>query len=428
MRFLLRYIFKSWVFFPTLYFVLVYSFFEVRAQSVLREVYFPVKINTSSRNIDFQSKQTFALADMGIYASNEFQGARLNDFKKINDSTVAVFINPENEPINNSAYYAFLLWSKTKRHIYLNFKYPSEYKHRYRPKIKSVDGGWKKLSKKNIVKDGNEAIAKIQVDKTPILVSAQELSTSTDADKWINTLISGREDYVRLLSAGKSKFQRNIPVLDIYKGSKQGKPIVVLMTRQHPPEITGFFAYQFFLETILNESELSSTFLEKYRILAFPIVNPDGVDLGNWRHNGGGVDLNRDWSRYRQPEIRNVANFIVNSKYESDGKIVLGLDFHSTYKDIFYTNKTRKKTTMPNFIGDWFKALEENIPNYQVNERKSDSAAPNSKGWFLYMYNAVGITYEIGDSTPKKEIELIGKVSAREMMRILVENTEQGTK
>ncbi|MDC6366072.1 MULTISPECIES: M14 family metallopeptidase [Flavobacteriaceae] len=397
---------------------------ELMAQAVLKEVYFPVPINTSSRTIDFQNKQTFVLKDMGMYASNEFQGARLNDFKKVNDSTVAVFINPENKPINNSAYYAFLLWSEVKRDIYLNFKYPAEYKHRYRPKIKTVSGVWRKLSKKNIVRNGNEAIAKIRVGKTPVLISAQELSTSKDTEKWINSLIEGKEDHVHLLSAGKSKFQRDIPVLDIYKDSKQGKPIVVLLTRQHPPEITGYFAYQFFLETILSESNLSKTFLEKYRVLAFPIVNPDGVDMGNWRHNGGGIDLNRDWSRYRQPETRNVANFIINSAFESDGEIVLGLDFHSTYKDVFYTNKTRKKTTMPNFIGDWFKALEENIPDYKVNERKNDSASANSKGWFLYLHNAVGVTYEIGDSTPKKQIELIGKVSAREMMRILIENSE----
>ncbi len=424
MHFSIKTSIEAYKLFLVLYLITAPFVFEMDAQTALKEVYFPKSVNTVSRSISFQNKQTFELTDIGIYASNEFQGARLNDFKKLNDSTVAVFIEPENIPINNSAYYSFLLWAESEKEIYLNFKYPSKYKHRYRPKIKRVDGGWKKLKKKDVVKDGNGAIIKIHVGKTPILVSAQELSTSKATEKWINTLVSGREDYVHLLSAGKSKFQRNIPVLDIYKGSKQGKPIVVLLTRQHPPEITGFFAYQFFLETILEESELSNTFLEKYRVLAFPIVNPDGVDLGHWRHNGGGVDLNRDWAVFNQPETRNVATFITNSKNEGGGKIILGLDFHSTYKDIFYTNKTRAKTAMPNFIPQWFKSLEKNIPNYKVNENKNDSKTPNTKGWFLYGHDAVGITYEIGDSTPKKKIKLIGKVSALEMMRILVENSE----
>nr|WP_299000879.1 M14 family metallopeptidase [uncultured Allomuricauda sp.] len=396
---------------------------EIVAQSESKKVYFPWVLNTTSVTINFQEKQTFKLEDIGVFASNEFQGARLNGFEKLNDSTISVAINPENTPINNSAFYAFVIWADEKKEIYLKFEYPLGYKHRYRPKIKTVSGGWTKLKKKDVVKKGNGALVRLDIDKTPMLISAQELITSKDTEKWIASLIEGKE-YARLLSAGRSKFRRNIPVLDIYKGEKDEKPIVVLMTRQHPPEVTGFFAYQFFMETILSESELSNKFLENYRVLAFPIINPDGVDMGNWRHNGGGVDLNRDWSMYNQPETRNVSNFITKAADESGGKIILGLDFHSTYKDVFYTNKTRARTTMPNFVGDWFKALEKHIPNYKVNEKSNDSRTPNSKGWFLYGHDAVGITYEIGDSTPKEKIELVGTVSAKQMMRILMERIE----
>ena len=66
-----------------------------------------------------------------------------------------------------------------------------------------------------------------------------------------------------------------------------------------------------FLNTILKENKLSSIFLDKYRILAFPLMNPDGVDLGHWRHNAGGVDTNRDWSFYHQPEIKTTVQYII---------------------------------------------------------------------------------------------------------------------
>jgi len=161
-------------------------------------------------------------------------------------------------------------------------------------------------------------------------------------------------------------------------------------------------------------------FLDQYRILAFPILNPDGVDMGHWRHNAGGVDLNRDWSAYKQPEIKKVVSFIDKTSKKDSGKIILGLDFHSTWHDVFYTNKTRKETTLPNFVSDWFAALEKNIPNYKVNEEAGNSTKPVSKGWFLYGHDAVGITYEIGDTTPKKSIELFGSVSAEQMMRIIL--------
>lgn len=104
--------------------------------------------------------------------------------------------------------------------------------------------------------------------------------------------------------------------------------------------------------------------------------------------------------------------------------ILLGLDFHSTYEDVFYTNEIKEGTTLPNFIEDWFNSLEANIPNYKVNEKSSNSTKPVSKGWFLYGHNAVGITYEIGDATDKKDIALIGKVSAEQMMKLLISSTK----
>ena len=86
----------------------------------------------------------------------------------------------------------------------------------------------------------------------------------------------------------------------------------------------------------------------------------------------------------------------------------------------FYTNKKRKGTTLPNFIDDWFAALESNIDNYKVNEKPGNSNKPVSKGWFLYGQNATGITYEIGDATSRERIKTIGKVTAEQMMNILL--------
>jgi hypothetical protein len=149
-------------------------------------------------------------------------------------------------------------------------------------------------------------------------------------------------------------------------------------------------------------------------------MNPDGVDLGHWRHNSNGVDLNRDWSIYNQVEVRQVVKFINKTLKKNKSKLMLGLDFHSTWYDVFYTNKKREGTTLPNFIDDWFAALESNISNYKVNEAAGNSKKPVSKGWFLYGHNATGITYEIGDQTPKDKIKHIGKISAQQMMNILL--------
>ncbi len=398
---------------------LLFIFLTIVGCKSLDTVAFKTPVDTTDKPISIQIKQTYALSDLGVYVSNDFDGARLNGLKKANDSTAMLLINPENEPINNSAYYAFKAWSNTPKPFYFRFEYPKGYKHRYIPKLKR-DKAWHVLDSTNVFRNDSIVTVKLNLTKSPVMVAAQEINASTDVKTWYTNLIKGKESYVHFSHYGKSKLGRDLPVLDIYKGDKKGKDIIVLFTRQHPPEVTGYFAFQEFLKTILNDSELSDTFLNQYRVLAFPILNPDGVDLGNWRHNANGIDTNRDWSVYNQPEVKQTVKFITKTMKRNNAKLILGLDFHSTYEDVFYTNKIREGTTLPNFIETWFTALEANIEGYKVNEAAGNSTKPVSKGWFLYGHNATGITYEIGDATPKDRIQVIGKVTAEQMMRVLL--------
>jgi len=399
--------------------VFLYLSFTLIGCKSAKKVSFKTPVDTTTKYIKLQLKQTYNLTDVDVYASNDFDGARLNGFEKENDSTAIVVINPENVPINNSPYYAFKTWTNTPKTFYFKFKYPKGYKHRYIPKLK-VNDAWSVIDSSSIFKEDSIVTIKLNLDRTPMIVAAQEIQSSTQVENWYTELSRGKESYVRVESAGKSNLGRNLPVLDIYKGDKQQKDLIVLITRQHPPEVTGYYAFQSFLETILENTKVSDQFLKKYRVVAFPIMNPDGVDLGHWRHNNGGVDLNRDWSLYKQPEIRQVVHYINKALRKDKTKLILGLDFHSTWYDVFYTNKIREGTTLPGFINDWFEGLEKNIPGYKVNEAAGNSTKPVSKGWFLYGHNAVGITYEIGDKTPKDSIKNIGRISAEQMMNILL--------
>lgn len=399
-------------------FLLIYILFSgcVTTPKIL----FDDPVNTKNKRITIQEKRLFSFEESGIYFSNDFQGARLNDVIKKNDSSFIISILPENEPINPSPFYAFKAWSKSSKNIFLEFNYPDSYKHRYFPKILS-EGKWLISDSSSFQELDNKWILELTLDNRPIIISGQELNSSDIVYSWVNEVIRGKETYVTFKKIGKSKLKRPFMVIDIYKGNPEEKPIVVLITRQHPPEVTGYFAFKSYLSTILDENELSSDFLEKYRILAFPLMNPDGVDLGHWRHNAGGIDLNRDWSVYNQKEIKTTVDFISKTLKESNSKLILGIDFHSTFYDVFYTNEERASTSMPYFLDNWFSSLQENIPNYEVNEQPSVSKQPVSKGWFLNAHKAVGIVYEIGDNTPRDRIETIGKESALSMMKIMLD-------
>jgi len=384
----------------------------------VKKVPFNQIVDTANKKIHFQKKKNFYFKDVGVHFTNQFEGSRLNNVVKINDSIFEVQILPENIPINSSPFYAFKVWGNQTKKIVIHFKYPKQFKHRYIPKIKS-NNLWVVADSTRFSLSDSLSILKLSINPAPTLVSAQELHSNESVYSWINQLIVGKEAFVQLKNIGKTKLDRPIKVLDINKGKSKNKPIIVLLTRQHPPEVTGYFAFQAFLTEIFQQNELTDNFLEKYRILAFPLMNPDGVALGHWRHNANGVDLNRDWSKYRQPEIKNTVKYITKILKKNNSKLILGLDFHSTWYDVFYTNKDNELTEIPDFSTHWFEELESRIPKYEVNEKSSNSETPVSKGWFLFGHNAVGITFEIGDETPKDRIEIIGKEAAKAMMNIL---------
>ena len=379
---------------------------------------FPKPVDTTTKTIEYQEKKTYAIN--GIYASNEFDGARLNDFTEVEKGKIyAAAISPENTPINISPYYAFKIWSDQPATIQLRLIYPYEKaKHRYYPKISKDGTTWTSFPKDRIelIDDSTNAQLTLDLSRDTLWVAAQEVQNTTHVKNWC--VKKAKHSDVTLTSIGKSKLEKELWLLDIGKGENLKKDVIVILSRQHPPEVTGYFAMQAFIDEILTDNPLANDFRKKYRILVYPLMNPDGVDLGHWRHNAGGVDLNRDWAYYHQPENRTIANHVVRTATENKSNVILGLDFHSTWYDVYYTNKSVPKH-IPRFKDYWLQGIHEAIGE-EINEKPSNVGGPVSKGWFHTQLGAVGVTYEIGDETPRDYIKVKGKTAATEMMELLI--------
>lgn len=379
---------------------------------------FPNKKDTSNKPITYQEKKEYSIDDT-FFADNMFDAARLNAFDKVNDSTVQVTILPENEPINDSPHFAFRIWSNDDKEVNLKLNYPVS-KHRYWPKL-SVDGkNWTPIdsTKFSLIDGGKNALIKLELTNKKLWVAAQEIHNSTDAKNWAKSI--SNHSNVRYSVIGKSKLGKDLIALDIYEGDPKGKEMIVILSRQHPPEVTGYLAMQAFVKEILENTRLSKDFRKKYRILVFPMLNPDGVDLGHWRHNTGGIDLNRDWAYYRQDEVKTVVNAIVDAANEFKNKVILGLDFHSTQQDLYYTFPDEVKPSIYPFKDYWLGAINSSIADYTPDDRPYAVGDPISKGWFYLQFNADSITYEIGDETPRDFIKLKAEVAAQEMMKLLI--------
>lgn len=388
--------------------------------SKLKPFSYPNPVDTSTREIQYQEKKIFSTDSQGVFARNDFDGARLNAFEHQGEERYRATILPENKPINPSPYYAFKLWAPAEKEIELELFYDGA-RHRYWPKLSADGTNWSWIDSSAVAYDADSmnVSLKLSIGPDTLWVAAQEIKNSTHVRDWCK--VQAEHADVDFFVAGKSKMGRDMYMLDIGEGDPMDKPAVMIISRQHPPEVTGYLAMEAFVEEILEDNPLANDFREKFRLLVFPLMNPDGVDLGHWRHNTGGIDLNRDWAMYNQEEIQVVAGKMISETNASKNEVLLGLDFHSTYYDVFYTTDyTKIPTVIYKFKDYWLFGIKQAIEGYEPRDAPSGLGAPVSKGWFYQAFQAEGVTYEIGDDTPRDFIKRKSVVAAQEMMKLLI--------
>ena len=389
------------------------------------------KVNTQTLPVQLQVKKTFDLGD-GIYCSNDFEGARLNGVVYDND-TITALITPENTPINSSPWYAFKIWSETKQKIPIKLTYLVGVKHRYYPKL-SYDGlKWDNLDSVNYIEGKvletknerllpNNIIMNLSIGPDTLWVSAQELITSKHVNKWINELAS--KPFAQKTQIGKSREGRPVNMLKI--GNSDDQKMIIVLSRQHPPEVSGYLTMKSFVETISGDTESANKFRQVFNTYVIPLVNPDGVDNGHWRHNSGGIDLNRDWGEFNQIETQLIKNFMENKVLTTGGKFYFGVDFHSTWEDIYYIIDPEFSGNMPGLVPEMIDSMSQNIPNYQANiQPRQYDAKISSLSYFFDKFGAESLVFESGDETPRDLLKIKGEISAMKLMELMLEKQSQ---
>jgi predicted deacylase len=152
--------------------------------------------------------------------------------------------------------------------------------------------------------------------------------------------------------------------------------------------------------------------------MVVPMVNPDGVAHGHWRHNRGGVDINRDWQNVHQPEIQAVKAYMQNIERENGAKFYVAIDFHSTWEDIYYTVNPELLGNMPGIIPEMIAASGRDLPGYEPNVRPSPGSGVSvtSNSYFFHGHGAEALTYEVGDNTPREFIRAKAVATANRLM------------
>ena len=157
---------------------------------------------------------------------------------------------------------------------------------------------------------------------------------------------SSNQPFQNLLNSSNSF---KLPTNEIEMKSKKNsaKKAVIMIARQHPGETVGSHVIKGCINYLLGDSEEAKKLRELYTFHIVPMMNPDGVLVGNSRTSFAGCDLNRRWSKPNEiihPEIYYTKSIILNIAQKQNISFII--DFHGhfgTYNSLFYCNHKENK-------------------------------------------------------------------------------------
>lgn len=349
----------------------------------------------------------------GITIEYDFPAAKVDGCYLNDKGAIVIQTAPEDEPINPSPWYAFRISAAEPQQVNIAIEALGRGMARYNPKASTDLQSWRDIEH---VKENDIIYFSLAVGPTPYYVAGQEIFANRDYIRWLTSIseLSGGT----LFNLGQSAQQRPLPAL--VKQTQGNTEWLVLIGRQHPPELTGAMALRAFVAEVFSGSALSKQFLARYNVLLAPNLNPDGVALGNWRHSTGGGDLNRDWFDRTQPETTAVHNYL-QAIVNSGEQLVYGVDFHSTWHNIYYTIPADYLEHESNFSAEWLQRLAAAVP-YEVEEKAGTSPGRGIfKQYMADVYGIHSVTYEVGDETDRNEIAVTAQAAAKVLMQYMLE-------
>jgi hypothetical protein len=371
--------------------------------------------------VPLQSRQQWNFN--GVRFDNDFSGARLNGCAQLGAHDFKVIVSPENEPINPSPWFAFKVSADTAQRIALHFDYTYDGPHG-RPWLSADGKNWTRVPTNFYTRgpETNMATLRLDVGKNPVWVAAWDMVGLKEINDWADKIC--RLPFVKSGSAGVSI--ENRPLRDFILSATTNKNYVFVIGRQHPPEITGSIGLMSFVDTLAGDSSLARKFCKQFQIVVVPVVNPDGVEHGHWRSNLGGVDLNRDWRDFSQPETVVLRDFILHIASAPGATPELFVDFHSTGTNVFYSVPQAKNDAHQNFTDHWLAALKHDCPKFSF-ERDDDHNATEatSKAWANAALHVPAITAEFGYSTDRRLVREAARIEAEDMMKLLLADREK---
>jgi hypothetical protein len=363
----------------------------------------------------------FCLLSVDLYAKGcefeavsftaNFETGKLNSCERLSENHYLLTTDAENRPINPSPWYAFKVEPKQSLNTQqINITIQAiQAKPRYLPKMSADGKNWQNLP--FTVKDG-QLTFEITLSKA-LFIAGQEIINNDQYLSWMTEL--DQSSSFTKINLGNSTLAR--PIEALISHQTNNTEWLLILGRQHPPEITGALALISFVNELAQTSQTNQAFLERFNVLIIPNLNPDGVAAGNWRHNSKGVDLNRDWGKFTQVETA-LVKAKLDSLIKGSQRLVFALDFHSTQQDVFYTMPTDYPVAPALFVNEWLDKLKsQSVSSFVVRPKPGLSPGRGVfKQYIADEHKIHAVTFELGDNTQRELIDQVAKISAQTLV------------
>uniref|UniRef100_A0A8C1PBU6 BEN domain-containing protein 5 n=1 Tax=Cyprinus carpio TaxID=7962 RepID=A0A8C1PBU6_CYPCA len=147
----------------------------------------------------------------------------------------------------------------------------------------------------------------------------------------INKSIKNEERRESKLLIQQTVKMENFPY-DAHLNQEREKRVVFLTARVHPGESPASFICHGVIDFLVSQHPIAQVLRDHVIFKIVPMLNPDGVYLGNYRCSLMGFDLNRHWqdpSPWAHPTLHAVKQLIVQMNQDPKVSLEFYIDVHA---------------------------------------------------------------------------------------------------
>ncbi|XP_032686255.1 cytosolic carboxypeptidase 6 isoform X2 [Odontomachus brunneus] len=201
--------------------------------------------------------------------------------------------------------------------------------------------------------------------------------------------LCGRPLYTKRETLAESIQKRSVELVTItsdLEDTERPRKVVVVLARVHPGESPSSFVCQGLMDFLVSAHPIAQVLREYVIFKIVPMLNPDGVFLGNYRSSVMGLDLNRSWnciSEWIHPTLLAARSLLKSLEKNSQTPLDCVLDLHahtnatgvfvygSTYEDVY---RYERHIVLPKLLAQHAEDYELGNTMYNQDHNKAGTA------------------------------------------------------